>query len=450
MLKQALSQEVLGSETNIIAACIGIAFFSTPHHGSKAFSRPELARGISECLGLKFEMGSRLCKQFTIGNTDLELLNAKFCDIALGIRIWSFSESQQTEVPALINSPEGETLDTVNLLIVEGPSAALSADETLIDEERRSLLKNHAGVTQILRDQAAGSAFVQILIETVEQANNEQCVRPQSIVTDIVNGCPVYVHRFYQSGLGSSGNINVSFSKPSLRSFRDFGPSRALETTRPVSATTEMGHHQIGEGTDHWHLLSDEDRPSTAGGKPSFDSRRSYEENKSITASRSPSVPTITITDVDNEIETALNVDPNPPTIPGNQKALKIHEGLSRKDVESEHPRKHTHGWLSSSELQETDRFNWIHVPANICGWVPRILKTVAEDKIKKRQYKRLVREWQLHENRSRQVASSHARFIRTHCKLFHARQDRHSELSGTSSSTTIQASQLVLNFPYL
>lgn len=89
MALQALTRKIQGKgETSLSSICLGIAFFGTPHHGSRVFSQLEFASPVKNKMNLKFEMSEHLQAQFALQHPDLETGNHRFGAASLGIKIW--------------------------------------------------------------------------------------------------------------------------------------------------------------------------------------------------------------------------------------------------------------------------------------------------------------------------------------------------------------------------
>ena len=74
VVKQALSMKHAEGQNSIAACCLGVTFFSTPHHGSSVLSEPEYVQTVQNRLGLKWEMSGNLRHDFLLRNTDLEVI----------------------------------------------------------------------------------------------------------------------------------------------------------------------------------------------------------------------------------------------------------------------------------------------------------------------------------------------------------------------------------------
>lgn len=73
VVKQALSKKNAEGRNRIAACCLGVTFFSTPHHGSSVLSEPEYVQTVQNRLGLKWEMSENLRHDFLLRSADLEV-----------------------------------------------------------------------------------------------------------------------------------------------------------------------------------------------------------------------------------------------------------------------------------------------------------------------------------------------------------------------------------------
>ena len=91
----------------------------------------------------------------------------------------------------------------------------------------------------------------------------------------------------------------------------------------------------------------------------------------------------------------------------------------------------------------------WLHVPACISGFVPKIMSSISRDKSKPDLHNKLLIDqlWMAHHNKSRH-ASSHAYFVRPYCKVLMPKGTHHDEILSPSSATDDM--QLAFFMPYL
>ena len=73
VVKQALSKKNVEGQNSLAKCCLGVTFFSTPHHGSSVLSEPEYIQTVQIHLGLKWEMSESLRHDFSLRNPDLEV-----------------------------------------------------------------------------------------------------------------------------------------------------------------------------------------------------------------------------------------------------------------------------------------------------------------------------------------------------------------------------------------
>ena len=66
-------KKIVEGQNSIAACCLGITFFSTPHHGSSVLSDPEYIQTVKSHLGLKWEMSESLRHDFLLRSPDLEV-----------------------------------------------------------------------------------------------------------------------------------------------------------------------------------------------------------------------------------------------------------------------------------------------------------------------------------------------------------------------------------------
>ena len=75
VVKQALSKKNSDGQNSIASCCLGVTFFSAPHHGSSVLSDPEYVQTVRNHLGLKWEMSENLRQDFLLRSADLEVGN---------------------------------------------------------------------------------------------------------------------------------------------------------------------------------------------------------------------------------------------------------------------------------------------------------------------------------------------------------------------------------------
>ena len=73
VVKHALSKKSSDGQNSIASCCLGVTFFSAPHHGSSVLSDPEYVQTVRNHLGLKWEMSENLRQDFLLRSADLEV-----------------------------------------------------------------------------------------------------------------------------------------------------------------------------------------------------------------------------------------------------------------------------------------------------------------------------------------------------------------------------------------
>ena len=288
------------------------------------------------------------------------------------------------------------------------------------------------------------------------------CIRHHQLITDIKNELNLDLHQFYQidQTISDTTSTLVWSEKVSLADLIDSGVSEALKKRLP--------------GTDH---PTDRDRSLS---KPIIEVRGVSETQAQTPSSRSP--PDITIQD-DMEssghtrrksrlqtppitIPTVINTRmPSPTRSTFSQKSEQYKNNRARNSLQiDESSEQSPQGFGRFGSLESApqrshnfpapskgrDKFQWIHVPACVPGFVPKIMAAIEKDKGRPGLHKKVLMDqnWLSNHNKSRH-ASSHARFVRPFFKLLMPRGSTPADeiLSPSSASGD---PQLALYMPYL
>lgn len=204
---------------------------ATPHHGSSVLSLPEFVQTVQHHLGLKWKMAERLRKDFSLQIPDRELLNYKFAVAAMGIKIYSYVEKQDTKLHVLSTiDAGGESIVEVNLCIVDNRSAKLgNADVPVEEEEVIELNTTHSGVARFTKEETLRRLYVDELVFFLEGFSIEERSAYDKLNNDIINDVKMDVHQFYRTGTqGEPTSTKIITGHPSLKFFLDHGPSECL------------------------------------------------------------------------------------------------------------------------------------------------------------------------------------------------------------------------------
>lgn len=450
VVKQALSKKANDDEIDITRVCLGITFFATPHHGSSVLSEPEYVQTVQAIMGLKWEMSNHLRHDFILRNPDLESLNYKFAVSVIGMKIYSYVESVDTNLLVLSsNDAGGESITTIRLCIVDSRSGKLGTPEVpLEDEEVVQLNTTHVGAPRFQDEDGLYNFYLAEIAALIGGNSEEERTAYQTLNRNIMTCTEIDVHQFY----GESGAMKILSAHPSLQEFLENGPAECMNQRIRGS---DPGRSRVNSGI----MI------------PAMQFRRAS----------SPVGPTLTVTPVDQDDSSSEpRADSTPTTLsvpaavpPKNihtrrpslaaQAALQ-HESpgylapkkqvqfneTPQKDTDKVRPPQRTPAFKLPSRT--TDRFKWIHVPFNHSGWVPLILTTISQEKDDLSLHSKLLLDkiWFFQHNRSRH-ASPHARFVRpsVKCLLPEGVIKTHSDglTTPTSAGDDIQ---FVLYIPYL
>ncbi|KAL8696229.1 MAG: hypothetical protein Q9224_002904, partial [Gallowayella concinna] len=247
---KALSQKVDGGLPALASSCIGIVFFgesfelfllfshmlmpgqACPHHGSSVLSGPEYAQSIRGNLQLKWQMSEKLRQSLSLASEELRILNYNFAKAAVGIRIFSYIETRETELKVLSsNDASGEFLIRVHVCIVAERSALLNTAECSVEEEEVvGLNLTHAAFPRFQEETLLCTNFAKKIAAFVRSLDAEERAAHAALVSSIVDGIRVDVHQFYEIGEHeATASMKIWSAQPSLRNFWKYGPDACLK-----------------------------------------------------------------------------------------------------------------------------------------------------------------------------------------------------------------------------
>ena len=462
VVKQALSNKAAGHEIDVAAACLGVTFFASPHHGSSVLSLPEYAQTVRDHLGLKWEMSEALRNDLSLRNTELETLNYIFAVRAVGIKIYSYVETSDTNLVVLsTNNVEGETLTTIRLCIVDSRSGKLGTPEVPIeDEEVIPLNTNHVGAPRFAGEDTLYGYYINELAAFVESFSADDLAAYHDLNNDIMEGTKVDIHQFYEvSTQSGSSTMKILSAHPCLQAFLDQGPKKCMEERlQGVDATEEPRSN----GSIRPSIAF---RPATEPSAPiltvtTVDSDLSPIDDSNIASTKTLVAPAVTPPKNIHTRRPSIGTDLDAPGSPGHLKPKSV-KAVQFKEA----PNKDGGSMLDVDEIRRpqkkrlfplpnlsSERFKWIHVPATHTGWVSHVLTRLSQEKADLGLHAKVLMDkvWFSQHNRSRH-ASPHARFVRPGIKCLLPKTAERSHTDGiTTPLSATDDLQFVAYLPYL
>ncbi len=461
VVKQALSKQTKEETADVAAVCLGVTFFASPHHGSSVLSEPEYVQTVREHLGLKWEMSETLRHDLSLRNNDLETLNHKFGIRVVGVKIYSYVESSDSNLVVLsTNEVGGETLTNIRLCVVDSRSGKLSTSEVPIeDEEVIQLNTTHVGAPRFTGEPKLYRCYIDELIAFVDGFSAEERAAYHALNDDIMTGIEVDVHQFYEDSTKSGpGSMKILSARPNLRTFFDLGPRKCMdERLRGMDGVEDFR----SEGSIRPAI---EVRPATEPAAPVFTVTTVDSDEPSDGTSKPRSNPTLAAPTVvpPNNIHTrrpSLTVDLESAGLTGHLRP-KLNKMVQFKDAHN----KDREQILDADKLRRpqkrlfklpnhsSERFKLIHVPFTHSGWVPHVLTTISRENEDMSLHSKVLMDkmWFSQHNRSRH-ASPHARFVRPSIKCLLPRNAERSHADGIATpSSATDDMQFIAYLPYL
>lgn len=357
-------------------------------------------------------MPGRLRQDLSLKNPYLEELNEIFVNAAIGVKIYSYIETQDTELEVLTTtSVEGENLISVGLTIVDGRSARLSTADLSVEDE--SIVESNTTHSKAPRfkDQKAFDYFISELSALILNFSADDCIAYQELSTSIMANVKVDVHQFYQTSTEKEpvASMKVWSEYSSLKTFFDQGPTKCLKK--------------------RLEKFEQDEKPLING-------------NPKPTEHAAPTIKIALAADTKNTIspksKPTLSLPTSEPSKISDTRHSLTNPGFLRADalVKLEEDKAPQSAPTFKAPTPFSDKFKWIHIPFTHCGWVrvrghsqnywstefsqasQRVLMTISKEKANMDLHTKLMLDqvWIGQHYKSRH-GSPHAQFVGTTVK---------------------------------
>lgn len=479
VVKDAMTRKPFEGHQDIAAICLGVTFFATPHHGSSVLYDPEYVKAVQNKLGLKWEMSDRLRQCFLLRNPDLKNLNYNFAVSVVGVKIWSYVETNDTGLMVLSTDASGlESSTVVKLCVIDGRSGKLGTSDVPIEEEQFVRLHStHVGAPHFAEEELLYVEYINEITYLVKTFSVEERIAYHALNTTIMTGTQIDIHQFYVVGSQrDSESMKILSASPSLKAFLDLGPAKCMEErirgnsqiSPPIDDEIVQPPVEIPVGTvsvqppimPKYSTAPMELRMPTVTVTTANDDRVVSDGPKTglmVAVSGSDVLPTMSIPK--NPATSKEATDPGSPGHPRPRAVPKPNnyigdqanaDAIQAKDADSARrpPRK----YLFPLPDPSSDRFKWIHVPFTHSGWVPHVLTTISQERGNLSLHSKLLMDkmWFSEHNNARHAAP-HARFVRPGVKCLLPEDVEYSYVDKiTTPLSATNDVQFVVYLPYL
>ena len=345
-------------------------------------------------MGLKWDMSERLREDFYLRNPDKEhlnygeRLNYEFAVAALGIKIYSYVETKDTQLNVLSTiDTSGESVVDVGMCIVDSRSAKLSSADVPVEEEDVIELNcTHTGIPRFTKEDTLKEFLVDELVSFAESFSIEDRAIYDELNASIMKEVKVEVHQFYQTGAkGDLASTKILTGRPSLKDFFEDGPSRSLERRLDKAGVQERtkanGSNKPAIRIRH---PSEPEQPIIKLDRAASDGPKKENSDKNT---RRSSVPTLSLfapaVEMPESIHTrrpptsmytrrpSLTVEPND-ILPRKPSGVKF-SGIPEDDVESPTSPRQNIAYLDNERINRPQRSYTYQLPSrssNLFKWV--------------------------------------------------------------------------------
>lgn len=317
-------------------------------------------------------MPQRLRQEFSLKNPDLELLNYRFAVTAIGVKVYSYIETRDTELQVLSTGDSaGETLTSISLCIVDGRSAKLgTTDIPVEDEEVIPLNSTHTGAPKFSGEDILHDLFIDELASLIQGFSADERAAYQNLTSGIMTDLKVDIHQFYESrNAGKPTSMKVWSEYPSLKLFFDLGPTACLDRRLDKLGSEKQG---LPNGISKPKIEIEYPAPTinVAFAPPDESQMLRKQTSLQILTIPNPTEPPKIFHQRRPPLSPSASFESERPS------HLSPHQPIKGNNNENSYPKSHEekplqHRATYKLPSQASDRFKWIHVPTVHCGWVP-------------------------------------------------------------------------------
>ena len=452
VLKRVLVESSEQGQNEIASNTLAIFFMAVPHHGSSVLSKDQYVREVQYQLRLKLEMSRVLRKDFLLrdSNENLEEMNFRFVTDMMGVKIYSFAETQDTLLTLPSAPMRGNVHDTVfRECIVDSRSGELGTAQVPVeDEEFLQLDLSHTELPRFTGQDPQYQAFLDEVARLVNRYDDGDRKKARQLKSAIMEEVKIHVHQFYPV----DSQMKVLLAKPTLEAFLKHGPKKAMDD-RLQGKDTDLSsrNHANRDEYDFYVRFEPLETPIVKVENTDHPASPLEDVTNRLTTPQSPVPKSIHTHRPPVPGEPPSEVQPELLTLeePSQSKNVRFASGSDGGDVSPEDP-------TASMKLpDETSGFRWIHVPFTHPGWVHQILGRIARDKGNRTLHDHILKDklWFSQHNQSRH-ASPHARFVRSSVKFLFPSGMENEVGNESIPSTWIPSGcddvQMVAYMPYL
>jgi len=212
VVKMALA-EASRSRNPILGDCYGVTFFSTPHRGSSHLSKPDFAQNIAKVMRLSTPLPESISSQLHLDHHLLTRLDLDFRGLATELQIWTFFETEDTNLTNEYHAP-----------ITSIKSALLNLRHEVV----YPLLSDHTNCAGFgSKNLQTKESYLGELSEAIDKALELSKIKHTEM--NLEDRVKVEVIGFYEMSENNEVPIEVWSTSRSLRDFKRHGPAKLLE-----------------------------------------------------------------------------------------------------------------------------------------------------------------------------------------------------------------------------
>jgi hypothetical protein len=211
VVKMALA-EAQRYKNPILGDCYGVTFFSTPHRGSSYLSRLEFSSSVAEIMKWSAPLPESISEQLSLDHHLLRALDSDFKGLATEFRVWTFFETEDTDLSNEFHAP-----------ITSIKSALLNLRHEVV----YPLLSDHANCASFgTNNQQTKTSYLSELSDAIEKAL--ELSKTKHTEMNLEDRVEVEINGFYEVA-NDEASMKVWSTKRSLHDFKRHGPAKLLK-----------------------------------------------------------------------------------------------------------------------------------------------------------------------------------------------------------------------------
>jgi len=218
-------------------------YLATPHRGSSYMSAPDFARSIKQLLELRQVLPATLMEELRVDHASLQTLDDNFKDLGSDISIWSFYETQDSQLAGLGQSGPTDFRFTAPLTAIKSAILGLRSEKVLALQSSHSLIASFGRANIKTLDM-----YLKDLGAAIKKAQKYSSVT--HVALHLKKKVQIEIHGFFAQDTNSDHDdvsVRAWSARESLENFLNTGPDECLSRRLTETSNDPQEHQFLGK-----------------------------------------------------------------------------------------------------------------------------------------------------------------------------------------------------------